>query len=105
AIAYGVHLARENEWGIGNGAASASGGSQKAYTNLDGASSDTNLQINPNAATAKAQIQGFVYNDLNGNGVLDTGEPGLANVTVSLSGSASTTALTQSNGSYSFSGL
>ncbi len=34
-----------------------------------------------------ASIAGTVYNDLNGNGSFDIGEPGIAGVTVSLTGS------------------
>ena len=33
-----------------------------------------------------ASIAGTVYNDLNGNGSFDVGEPGIAGVTVSLTG-------------------
>ena len=104
AIAYGAHLARGNEWGPGNGADSFSGASSKGFTNLDGANSDRNVSVNPNGFSVGGQIQGSVYNDFNGNGALDAGEPGLNGVTVTLSGGA-TTALTQANGSYAFTGL
>jgi hypothetical protein len=105
-LAYGLHLARENEWGIGNGVINFPGGSGKAYSNLDGASSDVNAAINPSTAIADAaSIQGKVYNDANGNHVADAGEGGISGVTVSLSGSATDSATTQSDGSYSFSGL
>lgn len=50
-------------------------------------------------------IGDFVWNDLNGDGVQDPGEPGLAGVTVSLSGSASATTTTDASGAYLFSGL
>src|SRR5205823_14895598 len=83
-----------------------SGGSQKAYTNLDNASNDKSVGINPNGVALTAKISGTVYNDLNGNGVFDTGEPGLPNVTVTAtSGTFSTTAITNANGLYSFTGL
>src|SRR5205807_3883387 len=54
-------------------------------------------------------LAGTVYNDTNGNGVFDSGEPGISGVTVSLSGtnglgqSITATATTASNGTYSFS--
>jgi len=53
-------------------------------------------------------IAGIVYKDLNGNGVLDSGEPGFANVTLTLSGtnilgqSISVTAVSAADGTYSF---
>lgn len=48
-------------------------------------------------------ISGSVYRDLNNNGAMDSGEEGLAGVTVTLSSGASAT--TDGNGAYSFSGL
>ena len=45
-------------------------------------------------------IQGTVYNDLNGDGVMDLCEPGIAGVTVSLAGMEDT--VTDSMGMYSF---
>jgi SdrD B-like domain/Bacterial Ig domain/Prealbumin-like fold domain len=105
AIAYGIRLARENEWGIGSGASSFPGASGKAYTNLDNASNDKNLSVNPNGVAFTAAIRGHVYNDLNGNGTLEAGEPGLAGVTVTATGPVTTTAVTQSDGTYGFSGL
>ena len=53
-------------------------------------------------------VSGEVYNDLNGNGALDGGEPGLAGWTIKLvnnSTAAITTATTNSSGDYSFSGI
>ena len=50
-------------------------------------------------------VSGEVYNDLNGNGSLDSGEPGLAGWTVNLLNSASqvvATTTTDSHGDYSF---
>jgi uncharacterized repeat protein (TIGR01451 family) len=55
-----------------------------------------------------ASITGTVYNDLNGNGSFDSGEPGLSNVTVSYSGgtpATSGTVTTDSNGNYSIPNL
>ncbi len=47
-------------------------------------------------------ISGEVFSDLNGNGVLDSGEPGLYGWTVLLDG---TPATTNANGDYSFTGV
>ena len=52
-----------------------------------------------------ATFSGEVFNDSNGNGTLDSGEPGIAGWTVDLVNSASTTvasATTNSSGDYSF---
>ena len=48
-------------------------------------------------------IGGTVFNDLNQNGVFDSGEPGIAGVTVYLN--ITTLATTDANGAYTFSGL
>ena len=56
-----------------------------------------------------ATIGDFVWKDLNGNGVQDTGEPGIAGVTLTLSGTSAAgiavnaTTTTDANGHYSFS--
>lgn len=50
-------------------------------------------------------ISGMVFNDLDNDGVLDPAEIGYQDATVTLSGAASTSATTDSSGSYSFSGL
>ncbi|OIO50178.1 MAG: hypothetical protein COX12_01510 [Candidatus Brennerbacteria bacterium CG23_combo_of_CG06-09_8_20_14_all_44_41] len=49
-------------------------------------------------------ISGMKFNDLNANGVKDVGELGLAGWTVTLSGT-STTAITDQDGDYTFSGV
>ncbi len=46
-----------------------------------------------------------VWWDVNGNGQQDTGEPGIAGVTVILGGAASATTTTDANGLYAFNGL
>jgi uncharacterized protein (DUF2141 family) len=51
----------------------------------------------------RGTITGYVYNDLNGNGSFDTGEPGINGVTVTLSNGATTT--TNASGFYSFTNL
>jgi uncharacterized repeat protein (TIGR01451 family) len=56
-------------------------------------------------------LAGTVFNDLNANGVLDSGEPGIPGVTLTLTGAdvlgnpVSLTTTTAADGSYSFSGL
>ena len=53
-------------------------------------------------------VSGNVYNDLDGNGLRGSGEPGLAGWTVDLedsSGNVLATVLTDSNGNYSFTGV
>ncbi|MFC5290891.1 SdrD B-like domain-containing protein [Actinokineospora guangxiensis] len=51
-------------------------------------------------------LSGVVYEDLNGNGVRDDGEPGIAGVTVTAtSGDRELTTVTDGQGAYSFTGL
>ena len=53
-------------------------------------------------------LSGEVYNDLNGNGTLDSGEPGLSGWTVDLLNSSNqviATTTTDSNGDYAFTGI
>lgn len=50
-------------------------------------------------------ICGVKFNDLNGNGIKDNGEPGLENWEIKLSGSFNQTALTDVNGEYCFTNL
>ena len=50
-------------------------------------------------------IRGTTFNDLNGNGVKDTGEPGLSGMTINISGSVSGSAVTDSSGNYTFANL
>lgn len=52
-----------------------------------------------------SSLSGFVYMDVNDNGAKDGGEAGIPGVTVTLSGSASATAVTAPDGGYSFLGL
>lgn len=47
-------------------------------------------------------ISGFVYVDLNNDGVKDAGEPGIAGVTITLSGSDTGVTTTDANGAYTF---
>jgi hypothetical protein len=55
------------------------------------------------ATTAHAHISGTVFCDLNGNGLLDPGEPGISGVRVTLCAQAEQ--FTDANGFYAFSGL
>lgn len=50
-------------------------------------------------------LSGLVYFDSNGNGQHDAGEPGIAGVTVTLSGDSNQTRVTGADGSYQFAGL
>ncbi len=68
-------------------------------------SSSVDLTIDFGYTQARGQIGDFVWNDLNGNGIQDSGEPGLAGITVTLGGAASATTTTNASGAYSFTGL
>ncbi len=62
----------------------------------------TNTKTTPQTGS----ISGMKFNDKNGNGQKDSGEPGLPNWTISLfNGSATTTTTTDINGNYAFSNL
>jgi hypothetical protein len=47
-------------------------------------------------------IAGVAFNDLDGNGVMDPGEPGLAGWTINLSGAATASTTTDASGNYLF---
>jgi hypothetical protein len=58
------------------------------------------------APTCAGTIGDFVWNDLNRNGIQDSGEPGISGVAVGLTGpSGPKTTSTDANGRYQFSGL
>ncbi len=62
----------------------------------------------PPPATCTGQIGDFIWNDINSNGIQDSGESGISGVTVSLKNTgtgAVTTATTDASGKYLFSGL
>ncbi len=67
--------------------------------------------VNFNFGELTTSISGAVYEDLNGNGVRDVGEPGIAGVTIQLTGTdtnstaVNRTTVTNTNGAYSFLGL
>jgi uncharacterized surface anchored protein len=82
-----------------------------AVTNVTVTSGESGTNYNfGQYVPASGTLSGNVYNDLNGNDV-DNSEPGIAGVTVTLTGTTSTggsvslTTTSASNGSYSFSGL
>lgn len=50
-------------------------------------------------------ICGFKFNDINGNGIKETGEPGLPNWTINLSGTATAFATTDADGNFCFNNL
>ena len=71
------------------------------------ASGDNNTTIDA-GMYVPASIGDFVWNDLNGNGIQDAGEPGIPNVPVNLytcGGVFVATTTTDPNGLYSFTGL
>ncbi|MEZ5255717.1 MAG: SdrD B-like domain-containing protein [Ilumatobacteraceae bacterium] len=52
-----------------------------------------------------ASLAGAVFEDRNGNGVADPGEPGISGVAVSLTGPTPSSTTTDGNGSFTFAGL
>lgn len=50
-------------------------------------------------------IQGLVWNDLNGDGMVDDGEPGVADIPIYLAGDATDSTMTMADGTYAFEGL
>jgi hypothetical protein len=50
-------------------------------------------------------IKGKVWNDLNGDGIVDDDEPGVAGIPIELSGDAADTTMTGEDGTYAFEGL
>jgi hypothetical protein len=56
-------------------------------------------------APATGSICGYKFNDLNGNGTWDTGEPGLAGWTINLGGNGNASRITDADGSYCFESL
>jgi uncharacterized repeat protein (TIGR01451 family)/gliding motility-associated-like protein len=74
------------------------------------AAGETNLNLDAGFSplpTPTATLGDFVFSDTNGNGIQDTGEIGIPNVTVTLylNGSAVATTTTNAGGLYSFTGL
>jgi uncharacterized repeat protein (TIGR01451 family) len=95
---------------------SAATGNQVNSATVSAATSDANT--GNNTATATTQVDpssstfsGRVFHDRNNNGALDTGEPGIADVVLTLTGSnflgtaVSFTVTTNANGEYQFANL
>ncbi len=110
-VYFGLYIAEPGQvpnQGAGptKGAADWTGGSLQTTVDIGG-SGASSIQLNP-AAIIRGQISGMKFNDLNGNGLKDTGEPALSGWTIQLcADSACTTILqtatTDANGVYSFS--
>ena len=72
--------------------------------NLSGSITTNGLGLdNPQCCNPNSQIAGTKWNDLNGNGIRDNGEPGLPGWTITLSNGM--TAVTDSHGNYYFTNL
>ncbi|MBA4251862.1 MAG: hypothetical protein C0425_08355 [Chlorobiaceae bacterium] len=67
--------------------------------------SDINFGNKVDSTVRLGSICGIKFNDINGNGVLDNAEPGLPYWTITLTGSASITAVTDVSGNYCFDNL
>jgi len=80
-----------------------SNGSPASVTLATDASVDQTIDFGFTNGTG--EIGDFVWFDVNGNGVQDGGEGGIAGVLVTLSGAASGPTTTNANGYYSFGGL
>ena len=89
----------------------ATGGELINTAVVSGRAVDVKLSNNTDTVTitvGKASIGDFVFDDLDGDGVQDTGEPGVSGVTVELLNSSGTvirTTTTDSDGKYLFDGL
>ena len=92
----------------GGTAANDSNASPASVTLAGNASSDLTIDFGFNAPCA-GSIGDFVWNDLNSNGIQDAGEPGIANVSVTLRDADTNAVLgvatTGANGAYLFEGL
>ncbi len=99
---------------MGNGAA----GTLTNTVSVAAATGETDTNNNNNAAAANTPVDprngtitGFVYIDANQNGIRDAGETGIANTTITLTGTdalgnaVNRTGTTNANGQYSFTAL
>ncbi len=84
----------------------SAGSYQVTITDQNGCQCETTIAIND-----PARVGDFVWEDLNGDGIQDANEPGIANVEVTLTGidtngdEVSLTTTTDENGAYDFDGL
>ncbi|GAB3691860.1 hypothetical protein GCM10027592_10210 [Spirosoma flavus] len=71
------------------------------------AAGEFNLSLDAGFYVPRASLGDFVWNDLNQNGIQDSGEPGIAGVVVTLyqNGTALVSTTTNASGLYSFTGL
>ncbi|MBX3668351.1 MAG: DUF11 domain-containing protein [Rhodocyclaceae bacterium] len=91
------------EAGTGGGTASGAGVSPQTTTaiTLNGTLTGYNFGHRQDVAS----IAGSVYVDANDNGLRDAGEPGIAGVTITLSGTSGGTTVTDASGAFGFSNL
>ncbi|MFN5163192.1 MAG: hypothetical protein ACK5IA_15180, partial [Cyanobacteriota bacterium] len=94
AIYYGLYVAKPGEVpdqgkGKTNGANAWSGGSLQTTVDIGGSGAES-IQLAP-GAIIPGEISGLKFNDVNGSGVKDTGEPGLADWTIYLDNDIDTT--------------
>ncbi|MCQ5373808.1 MAG: hypothetical protein NO515_02110, partial [Candidatus Methanomethylicia archaeon] len=81
------------------GSSGWSGSSLHVYT-YDFGSKDVPISVPPGGT-----ISGYKWEDRNGNGIWDSGEPGLANWEIHISGPVNMSTFTNSTGAYEFRGL
>jgi hypothetical protein len=115
-FAWAAHLAigqpYPEGYGEDNGAASVSGSPfhMKIYSfqtseGDDVISGQKDVQLQLGAIFIPGEISGYKWNDLNGDGVWDIGEPPLEGWTINLAGPITGTDVTDENGYYEFLGL
>ena len=92
--------------------ASPYGGTDPAVSTASVSSSTSDPDLSNNTSTASSplagNVSGYVFNDLNSDGILDAGETGIAAVVITLTGpscGAGCSAGTAADGRYSFTGL
>ena len=93
-------------YGNGSAAAGTAGGSAGSANVVSGITlASGTAGTGYRFADVPGNLAGVVFDDLDGDGVLDGGEPGIAGVTVALSGTATASATTASDGTYYFADL
>ena len=99
-------LGTGNSWSYNNLPLSCGSNTITAVATDNSANHNTaNTSITVTRSCNTASISGTVYQDSNGNGSLDAGEPGISGVSVSRSGTSSGTTTTNASGAYTFSSL
>ncbi|GAA2658384.1 conserved repeat domain-containing protein [Actinosynnema pretiosum] len=110
--AYTVVESQPNGYGDGPDTAGSAGGGTDVNDQINGIvlGSDTRA-TGYDFTDTRGSIAGSVYEDVNGNGARDSGEPGIGSVQVTLTGTdalgrpVSTTVLTDPAGGYTFTGV